>query len=170
LPHLNIKGTVDTIQNNKIKIKLSEASKDFLLTQYIELANSSFLTKLKENQNIFIVLKDIQINKNILKFTNVSIYTPIDINFENSSHGCLIVKNDFGGYLNLKGISFSYNDNSYFLENSLADKYKDDLFYENVETGILLIEPLKHSLIPVIYNLINPQETMFEKVLGIYNP
>ena len=91
-----------------------------------------------------------------------------EIKIDNVKEDYYICKNDYGGFMKVNGTSFRYNDNVYFKSNyDLSNN--NEIYFVNIENGILLIEEIKSLIFPFkIYNMINPQETIFNEIVNIY--
>ena len=70
--------------------------------------------------------------------------------------------------MKINGTSFKYNKNIYFKSDyDLSEN--NEIYFENITNGILLTEEIKSLIFPFkIYNIINSQETRFDKMLEIY--
>lgn len=168
IPHLNIKGIIKEVNKDTVVISLSENSASFLESKEIVIKNKDI--NLNKNEKIFIVLNGIQIDGNICKYSSVELYK-LKENFclENTKKAFFVCKNDYGGFMKVNGKLFKYKNNIYFLADiDLGEN--NEIFYENVNNGNLLIEEYKSLVFPFkVYNMINPQETMYEEIVEIYN-
>ena len=167
LPHLNIKGTIINVNSSSIDIELSNYAKTFLETNQITINNENF--NLVENQRIFIKFNDINIEEKNLKYSAVEIYNYIkEIDLDNKKEDFFVCKSDYGGFMKVDGTSFKYNNNVYFKSNyDLSEN--NEVYFANIKNGVLLIEEIKSIKFPFkIYNMINPQETMFNEMIEIY--
>lgn len=167
LPHLNVKGTIKDINSNCIDIELSDYAKTFLETTQITINNERF--NLEENQRIFIKFNDINIEEKNLYYSSIDIYKYIkEIDLENKKEDFFVCKSDYGGFMKVDGVNFKYNNNIYFKSNyDLSEN--NEVYFVNIKNGVLLIEEIKNIIFPFkIYNMINPQETMFNEMIEIY--
>lgn len=168
LPHLNIKGIIKDIDTEKIIIKLSENSNKYLETNEIILKNKNY--NLKENDKVFIKINGINIDKNELNYSEIELYKfKNNIEKTNEKKDYFICKNSYGEKIKITGTSFKYNGNKYFLADQKIDE-NNEIYFLNIENGTLLIEDYKDEKFPhKVYNMVNPQETMFEKIIEIYS-
>ncbi len=166
IPHLNIKGTVKEVNSNNIDIELSDYAKTFLETSHIVIKNNA---KLDKNEKLFIKFNYINIEENKLNYSYIEVYKHInEISITNPQKDFFICRNDYGGFMKINGTSFKYNKNIYFKSDyDLSEN--NEIYFENITNGILLTEEIKSLIFPFkIYNIINPQETRFDKMLEIY--
>ena len=162
--HVNIKGTVEEINNGNIKIKLSNYSKTYLNTEYIIIKDEAF--NLKMNERVFLKFYDLNIEKNIINYSSVELYKLANnIEITNEKNDFIVCKNYDGKKFKIEGKSFKYNDNIYFKSNYDLTENNEEYFI-NVKNGNLLTEKYKSLKFPFkIYNMINPQETRFDEVI-----
>lgn len=167
LPHLNIKGTVEEINQEKIIIKLSEKSNDYLETNQIIIKNNNY--DLTKNNIIFLKFNNIKINKNNLYFSDVELFKLINnIELKNRKKDSIVCNNSYGNRMKINGETFEYEGNIYFLSDQKLDE-NNEIFFKNIKNNYLLIEDYKSLKFPYkVYNMINPQETMFEEIIKIY--
>ena len=167
IPHLNVKGIVKNINENEIVIELSDYAKAFLDTTEINIYNENI--GLKENQIVFVKFNDIHIENEKLKYSSIEVYKHIEnIEMENIKEDYFICKNDYGGFMKVNGTIFRYDNNIYFKSDYDLSK-NNEMYFINIESGILLIEEIKSLIFPFkIYNMINPQETKFYEIVEIY--
>lgn len=164
--HLNIKGEVTTKTDYDIAIKLSEDSNKFLKNDYIKINNNN---NLEVGDKVFIYLKNIKVINNKLKFNSLRIYKLVtDIKYTENRKSSFIVKNWHGGFLKIKGQKIKYQDNIYFISDQKLNDDKN-IFYVDIEDGILLCEEYKDVFFPEVYNMINYQETDFNEMIKIYS-
>lgn len=167
IPHLNVKGTIKNVNANNIVIELSDYSKTYLDTTQITITNDDI--ELEENQKVFIKFNDIDIEAERLNYSSIEIYKHIqEIETDNEKEDYFVCKNDYGGFMKVKGTSFRYNNNIYFKSGyELSDN--NEIYFINIKNGILLIEEMKSLIFPFkIYNMVNPQETRFNEIVEIY--
>lgn len=167
LPHLNIKGKAQDINSDYINIELSDYAKSYLKTEQIKISSKKI--KLEKNQKVFLKIKDIKIKDNKLYYSSVELYTYTkSIKKNHIKKDFYICKNDYGGFMKVKGKSFKYKNNVYFLSNQDLSE-NNEVYFINIKNGNLLIEEIK-SLVPPfkVYNMINPQETKFNEIVKIY--
>ncbi len=167
IPHLNVKGTIKSIDSDHIKIELSEYSKAFLETTSITVNNEEF--DLIQNQLVFVKFNDIKIYGDILNYSSLELYKYLEgIELTDEKRDFYVCKNDYGGFIKGTGISFKYKDNVYF-KNDHDFSEDNEMYFVNIKSGVLLIEEIKSLIFPFkMYNMINPQETRFSEILDIY--
>lgn len=167
MPHLNIKGTIKNVNENILVIELSDYSKTYLETTEIDIYNDDM--NLEMNQKIFIKFNDIHIEGKSLSYSSIEIYKHVnEIKVDNEKEDFFICKNDYGGFMKVKGTSFRYNNNIFFKSDyDLSEN--NEVYFVNIKNGNLLIEEIKSLIFPFkIYNMINPQETNFNEIVEIY--
>ena len=167
LPHLNIKGIVEEINQEEIAINLSEKSNNYLETNQIIIKNNNY--DLNKNNIIFLKFNNIKIEKNNLYFSDVELYKLMNnIELKNKKNDSIICKNSYGNRMRINGETFEYEGNIYFLSDEKIDE-NNEIFFKNIINNYLLVEDYKSLRFPFkVYNMINPQETMFEEIIKIY--
>lgn len=167
IPHLNIKGIIKEVNENKIIVELSKYAKTYLETTEINIYKDNL--ELKENEKVFLKFNEIDIKEDRANYSSIDVYKLIEkIKIEDEKEDYYICKNDYGGFMKVTGTSFRYNNNIYFKSDTDLSE-NDETYFVNIKTGILLIEEIKSIIFPFkIYNMINPQETMFNEVIEIY--
>lgn len=167
IPHLNVKGIIKNVNANNIMIELSDYARTFLDTTQITITNDDM--ELEENQKIFIKFNDINIEEKRLKYSSIELYRHIkEIKIDNLKEDYFVCKNDYGGFMKVKGTSFKYNNNIYFKSDYELSE-NNEMYFINIKNGVLLIEEMKSLIFPFkIYNMVNPQETKFNEIVEIY--
>lgn len=167
IPHLNIKGTIKSVNENIIVIELSDYSRTYLETTEISVYPDGI--DLEKNQKIFIKFNNINIEEKRLTYSSIELYKHVkDIKVENLKEHYFICKNDYGGFMKVNGTSFRYNNNIYFFTDYDLST-NNEIYFINIKNGILLMEEIKSIIFPFkIYNIIDPQETRFNEIIEIY--
>ena len=163
MPHTNIKGQVRKISNNIVTIEMSS---NYIEEKEIdlEIPNNS----LKENDHIFLKFKDINVKNDKLYFKEISVFKLIDnFQYENDWNDSFWIRYENGKIEKIYGKSFIFNTHQYFIANHFYEN-EPEYFYQNIEDNNLLIEEYKDLFVPKIYNMVNPQETMFEVLVELY--
>lgn len=167
IPHLNVKGTVKKVDTHNVVIELSDYARTFLKTTQINVLNKDI--GLIENERVFIKFNDIQIQEKNLNYSSLEIYKYIqDIQLENAKKDYFVCVSDYGGFMKVKGTSFKYHNVIYFKADDRLSE-NNETYFINIKNGVLLVEEIKSLIFPFkIYNMINPQETQFDKIVEIY--
>ena len=163
MPHINIRGVIESVSGDEYKINLSEKSKSFLETTEIILAIPEPQIPLKENDDVFVKLNYINVLNNRLHFATIEVYKYFE-NIEKEVIGKVTwwVPNDFGGILRNTGTEFIFNGNKYV---DPDNEYSEDgtYYFVDVYDEQLLIEEYKNMFPPMRwFNMVNPQETYFD--------
>jgi hypothetical protein len=169
IPHLNIRGVVENSNGEVIFIKLSDKSQSFLNTQYIGVITSDAKTQLQKNDIVFVKFKDIYITNNQLNFSNIEIYKYAEsIEKHDVNDVTWWAVNAFGGFIRYTGKEFSYNGLRYVdYDQDISEDGK--YYFIDICDGQLLFEEYKNIFPPMKwFNMVNPQETMFDIILDIY--
>ncbi len=169
IPHLNVRGIVESASGDNLWIVLSDKSNEFLNTRKINIYTPNSKTKLNTNDIVFIKFKHISIKGNRLKFVSLEVYKYYEtIKKEVIGLVTWWVPNDFGGLLKTSGTEFIFNGNKYV-------DYDDDIsedgkqYFVDIYDGQLLFEEYKNIFPPMKwYNMVNPQETYFDIIVDIY--
>ena len=122
-----------------------------------------------KNDVVFVKFKNISIINNRLNFLNLEIYKYAE-NVE--KHGTNNVTwwavNAFGGLIKYTGKEFEYNGNKYIdYDTDISEDGKQ--YFVDIYDDQLLFEEYKNIFPPLKwFNMVNPQETMFEIIVDIY--
>ena len=165
MPHINVKAIIDEIKEDVIILKISDYGKTYLKTEYISVKNEDDFT-LNVGEKVFLKFNKLNINKNIIKFENLELYKKVNVSnyIEQSKEDSFLYYSSYNKILyKIKGKKFKYKDNKYFIIDGTDAKE----YYENIKNEVLLIEEYK-SILPIYYNTLNTQETIFEIVIQDY--
>ena len=151
IPHLNVRGVVESSDNDSIRIKLSDKSQTFLNTQYIEVITDDAKTQLQKNDIVFVKFKEINVINNHLNFSNIEIYKCVEtIEKQDARDVSWWAVNAFGGFIKYTGKEFLYNGLKYVdYDKDISEDGKQ--YFVDIYDGQLLIEEYKNIFPPIIW-------------------
>ena len=164
IPHLNIKGNIDLIDDENIIIRLSENANKYLNTETVTIKKEESIN-LSINEEVFLKFNNLTINNDIIEYETIELYKKSDVIQSQNKIDSFFISYSKHTKLFYKtyGKRFKYKDYFYFIVNGTDT----NICYENVKNGVLLTEDYK-SIFNVYYNTINNQETMFNIVVYQY--
>ena len=165
MPHINVKATITEIEENVITLKISDYGKTYLKTEYVTIKDEEKFN-INVGEEVFLKFNKLSVNKNIIEYEDLELYKKVDISniIEQSEKSSFLYYNrDDKVLFKIKGKKFNYKDNKYFIINGTDTKE----YYENIKNETLLVEEYK-SILPIYYNTLNFQETIFEIVIRDY--
>ena len=169
IPHLNIRGRVSNKSGDDYKVLLSKKSQSFLNTSSIEINVPNPSISLNTDDEIFVKFNQVYIKGKSLFFNSIEIYKYFDtIEKEEIGHVIWYVLNDFGGIFSISGTEFIYNGIKY-VDNDKCLSDDEKQYFVDIYDKKLLYEDYKNIFPPMKwYNMVNPQETMFDIIVNIY--
>ncbi len=169
IPHLNVRGIVDSSSGDEYTIILSQKSQEFLKTDRINIKAPNSTIELATNDEVFVKFNKIQIKNTILSFDSIEVYKYFEsIDKEEIGSVTWYVPNDFGGIIKYTGTEFEFNGNKYV---DPDNDYSEDgkYYFVDIYDSQLLIEDYKNMFPPMRwFNMVNPQETYFDIIVDIY--
>ena len=164
-----MRGIVEEVSGDNYLIYLSEKSQGFLETTKVHLYAPNSKIKLNKNDDVFVKFNNILIINKDLYFSSLELYKYYEtIDKEEIGHVTWWVPNDFGGLLKCSGTEFVYKDNKYVDDDEdLSEDGK--CYFVDIYDEQLLIEEYRNIFPPMKwYNMVNPQETVFDIIVEIY--